>query len=246
MILKRQKIYSDSAILETLSNFGKILRLKYLANLGKQFWQKLKDLAKRFKHFVVGKKVDEHNDEIRQDHVEPRQKKFSKISLNADAFTYFKEIPSYKELMTCSAAEDKMLEKNQATEGFKDYIYKYFPSFQGLCLPNTINEYRKDYISTDDGDWSEILFLYGGELVYIWDFDRNSWYVLDKTYVPKKEWKIEGTKNLFKVLLSSFDREKDELLNRRLESLKEKDENLYRSMEQYCDIMLSLVKKYAN
>ena len=236
MILKRQKIYSDSAILEILSNFGRILGLKYLAKIGKQFWQKLKDLAKRFKHPVTGKPTKGYDIKHKE-----TTKNFSDVSLNADFSEYSKKIPFYELLTNLAAVEKKILKMQNTSEDEIDFIYKYFPSFQGLCDPETINLYRKNYIKSENKDFAEILFAFGGELVYVWDFDNNSWHVFDTTYSPSKGWELTS-KNIFESLRQTFDENENELLKNRLKTVEDKYPEQHKVLKKYCKDMLNLVE----
>ncbi len=257
MIILRQKNYSEFS--DTVLNWAKKftpripignIRLNIiwpgtvLGALVGVFVGGIKELAKIFKHSKsinsIGKPSTEHiNTEEHSANDLIRERHFSDTPLKSDFFDYCKVIPGYKSLAYLNNLNFKLLEGT--SEDWKKNIWKYFPSFLVLSTPEEITSYRKDYLSAENpSDYAEILFMYGNELKLIWDFDRESWYVMDFTYNPPKEWKIGGKEDLEKVLLNFCDPDKDELLKHRIESAK--DESMANLLKKYCSILSSMVK----
>lgn len=233
MIIPRQKSYSDfTSFTNILAHYSQKIGLDWLKGIGRTVIDALKNFAKKFKHFIAGKPTKEHE----TNHTESKQKSFSDLSLNSDFNVYSKVIPGYSELVALSEIGKDMFKKQQIPANVGDNIFKYFPSYFGVVDPETINKYRKDYIDNNNGDWAEILFLYGGELVYVWDFDKNSWYVLDKTHTPVKEFKLVNN-NIFLTILQNFDPEKDNVLKMRLEYLEKSNPNAAEFFKSYCKLM---------
>lgn len=170
----------------------------------------LKDLSKKYKH--IKGVVSSFIHRIKTAHINNAlgSKFFSESEFNS-----CDRIPDYKKLL---------LLKNLETDRYKDFVSKsdwlsFFPSFQFVIDPNTIEKYAEDY----NYKWTEVMFNYYSfenknfETVLIYDFEKNSWYVKDTTYEPPKEFLIKGT--LKDYLLVSFDYKFDELLKNRINSL---------------------------
>lgn len=202
-----------------------------------------KGLADKFKHGTsnnVGKPCTEHELEHTSKDVF-KERKFSDVDLESTFEDYCNIIPGYKSLAYLNNLNFELLKGT--SEDYKKTLWTYFPSFFVLSRPNEINDYRRDYLSDDDPqDYAEILFMYGDELIFLWDFNRENWYVLDKTYTPKKEWKItNGKEGLRDVLLNMCDPEKDALLKHRISAAK--DQEMVKIMENYCKTLRMLIEK---
>lgn len=175
-----------------------------------------KKLAKLFKH------ISKNNNKINpsNDHSKSVEKRFSDVPVHANMGDYLLNIPEYGKLLALFKYNHEILKT--FPEENKKLLWKIFPGYLVVANGEEINGYRKDYMKekSNPGDYSEILFMYGNELVFLYDFDRKAWYVQDRTYNPKKEWKIADGK-LFDYILDMFDPKNDELLKRRIDKWKE-------------------------
>lgn len=197
-----------------------------------------KALVSKFKHTdnTTGKPCNEHQD---TEHT-AGEKRFSDVPLEADFDEYCKIIPGYKNLAYLNSLNFRLLDG--VPEESKRLIWKYLPSFLVLATPKDIREYRKDYLSDENPrDYAEILFMFGNELVFIWDFDTEAWYIQDKTYKPQKEWRIGNSKKeeLLQALAKFCDPERDELLKHRLEAM---DPDHREMFTNYCKILGNCIK----
>ena len=198
-----------------------------------------KGLASKFSHWISGKPSNDHEKEkIHSTNLEKKQ--FSDVSLDADYKEYCKIIPKYEELSVLSSLNYKLLD--QLTKENRKFIWQVFPSFLVISSPEKINEFRKDFIDKFGEDYAEIMFSFGGEIDYIWDFDRESWYTRDHTYNPAKEWKISGN-DIIGCIKQTFNPEMNDLLKERLKKW-ESDEKLSSQfdMRKYCEEILKLIE----
>ena len=197
-----------------------------------------KGIASKFKHTdnTIGKPCNEHQNTEHS----VGEKRFSDVPIEADFEEYCKVIPGYKNLAYLNTLNFKLLD--DVPEESKRLIWKYLPSFLTVSTPKDIEVYRKDYLSDETPrDFAEILYMYGNELVFIWDFDTEAWYIQDKTYKPQKEWKIGNKKeDLLQLLIKFCDPERDGLLKHRLEAM----DPDYRDMfTNYCKILRNCIEK---
>lgn len=251
MIILRQRVSSDFK--ESMLNWTRNLSPRFTINsiiFSTVAWVKslagrLRLLAGRFKHGdnKLGNQCEEHKLLGHHDISGlVKEKEFSNISKTFEE--YCDLIPGYKSLAYLNNLNFKLLEGT--SEELKKYIWTYFPSFFVLAKPDEIDQYREDYLSDPNPqDYAEILFMYGNELVFLWDFDKKSWYLLDKTYKPQKEWRIDGGKDgLRQALLKFCDSERDELLKRRIETIKSKEGS--KAIRDYCSALIDLINKSFN
>lgn len=79
-----------------------------------------------------------------------------------------------------------------------------------LLSVEKITEYRKDSISNEKDDYSEILFMFGGKLVFGFNFSKNYWFIRCNTKNINKSWKIkEGDFwNAVSYTFTTFDKNK--------------------------------------
>ena len=192
-----------------------------------------KGLASKIKHYIKGTPSKEHIGDHKE---EPREKQFSET---LDFKEYCKLIPGYKELCALSTFNFRILKK-LSTENRK-FIWKYFPSFLVVANPETINEYRKDFREKYGQDYSEILFAYGNEIDFVWDFDKEGWYVRDHTYTPLKEYKVTNN-DILGAIKAVFDPSKNPLLKARVDKWmgEEKFASQF-NMQEYCNIILEMI-----
>ena len=195
------------------------------------------------KHSITGSTSNDHG---KGDHG-PLEKKFSDVPMDADFNEYCKEIKEYAKLAALSSYNFRIL-KSVPEEGQK-FIWKCFPSFMVLAKPEEIRSYREDYMSDPSakgaGDYAEVLFTFGNELVYLWDFDRKAWYVQDRTYNPRKEWRIKDN-DLFGAIEINFDPKYNKLLANRLDAWDNKYGDTGFDMRKYCECLLSAIKLVKN
>ena len=238
MIIKRQKTYSFG---RTIINWtrGVISKIGQLLNnvlIG------IKNVAKH----IVGKRGEckEHTAKIGE-HEKNVEKSFSDVPLKADLSQYCKSIPDYAKLCALKKFNKDLLEGTP--DRVLGLIKRCFPSFLGLAEPEIITEYREDYINSKEcpGDYAEILFTFGEELVYLWDFDKESWFVQDRTYNPMKEWKINGS--ILKAIRENFDPLKNPLLQKRVDAweknFSDQDEPIKNYMRVYCKMLLNAIDR---
>lgn len=229
------KRFSQKEFSLNVLSLGKQL-IKGPLKIIKGVWDFFRGMASKIKHHIPGKPVKEHT----KTHPEEGEitKQFS------DSPEYCKIIPGYEELSVLSSLNFKIL-KPLGPEGRK-FIYKYFPSFLLVVDPETINRYREDFRKKYGQDYSEIMYAFGGEMDFLWDFDKEKWYAKDTTYNPAKEYEIRGN-DILGALSIIFDPTKNKLLRARLE-MWESDEYLSGKfdMRKYCETilkMLNTVKK---
>ena len=111
-------------------------------------------------------------------------------------------------------------------------LYENCPTLLHLVHWQTIEEYVCDFYQNSGEKYSEILFMYGGTLVFLYDFDKNFWSVQDWTYNPKKEWTFDS-KLLFKIIARYFDPEHDAVYKHFLDSCSEKTRQLLIEESEY-------------
>lgn len=198
-----------------------------------------KGLASKVKHYLKGMPVKEHTGDHKE---EPREKQFSDVPEELDFKEYSEVIPGYERLCLMSATNFRILSK--LTPENRKFIWKNFPSFLVVADPETINRYRKDFREAYGSDYSEILFSYGNEIDFLWDFDKEQWYARDHTYSPSKEYLIKNN-DIFKAIRETYDPSKNPLLKARLEKW-EGDEKLSKSfnMRGYCEAILEMIDKF--
>ncbi len=254
MIILRQKEYSEFS--DTVLNWAKRFTPRIPIGNTKLYllWPGtiigalvgvFKGLVNKFKHTdnKTGKPSNEHDIEHTSGEL-LKERKFSDIP-ETTFEDYCKVIPGYKNLAYLNTINLETLKDYDYD--WKRFIWMYFPSFLVVASPNEITEYRNDYLSDENPqDYSEVLFMYGNELVFIWDFDRKAWYVQDKTYKPMKEWRIGDGRNakedLKKALINFCDPSKDELLKHRIEATSSNQDTV-QSFYDYCDKLRNLIEK---
>ena len=218
-----------------------LMNLRPFVTLARGTFMLLRRLAMQFRHWICGKPVqsehaEEHNDE------QVKEKEFSDVPLDADIEEYCKVIPGYKDLLTLQAMNFEILKGLNKDQ--KEVIWKLLPSFLVIAGPKTIREYREDYMNAKEcsGDYAEILFSFGNELVYLWDFDRKKWYVQDRTYSPHKEWTFPN-EYLLGAIAEAFNPDKNELLRHRVGRGNDKaPEEWTKFAESYCKLLLNLIQ----
>ena len=195
-------------------------------------------LVNEVRHVVWGIQAKRHRSNDVHEKTVAKEKSFSDVPLTDDFSEYCKAIPRYKDLAGFYSWNHKSMK--DLPEKVKVFIYKGYPSFFGLETPEKITEYRKDYMQSKEapGDYAEILFTYGGELVYVWDFDKQCWYVQDRTYTPQKEWMIKG--DVLDALRIHFDPKKNPLLEQRIKVWEEKTGG-NEFMKLYCEEILEVI-----
>jgi hypothetical protein len=238
MIILRQKRYSFGRNVVNWSK-GVISKIGQLLN---NVLVGIKNFAKHIKG--GGKEVKEHTAKMGE-HGKNLERAFSDVPIKADFNQYCKAIPDYANLYALKKFNNTILEGTP--DKVLGLIKKCFPSFLGLVEPEVITEYREDYINSKEcpGDYAEILFTFGEELVYLWDFDKQSWYVQDRTYNPRKEWMI--SRRILEALKINFDPSKNQLLQSRLESweksFSDQPDGIKYYMRRYCDRLLGAINK---
>ena len=201
----------------------------------------LKGIVTKIKHLIKGTPTSDHEPVQHADSLD-RERAFSDVSLDADIYEYMKVIPGYKELIKLNVINNNIL--NGMRDEDVELVWKLLPSFLSVSSPNKINKYREDYMNSDEkpGDYAEILFTYGNELVYLWDFDRKAWYIQDRTYNPSKEWKIEKG-DILSAIAMNFNPEKNELLKYRIGKDSDRVPKSWSDWaEAYCKIILDAVE----
>lgn len=204
----------------------------------KTYFQALKEIAKRIKHKIQGRQTSEHPQAI---HGDESQKSFSDVSLDPTLENYTKTVPGYSNLQSLSIKNLKYLLDMGLTAENIAVIQKLFPSFISLADPKKITLFRNDYINGEKGDYAEILFMYGNEVDFIWDFDKESWYLRDHTFTPSKEYIINDGR-LKEAIRNLFNPDSDELLRHRIEKWEAKEDlNEDFNVRSYCEYMLNLI-----
>lgn len=195
-----------------------------------------KGLASKIKHFIKGTPVKEHTGDHKE---EPREKQFSEVPKELDFQGYCKVIPGYKELCALSSMNFRVLEKLSPEN--RKFIWKNFPSFLVVANPETINKYREDFREKYGQDYSEIMFVYGNEIDFVWDFDKEGWYVRDHTYTPLKEYKISNN-DILGAIKVVFDPSKNPLLKARVDRWMNEEKLASQfNMREYCNVVLNLI-----
>lgn len=203
-------------------------------------------LKNKFSHPKVGSVEKDHsNTNVIHNANMTQQKAFSDRGISKLDFKQLcEEVPGYDKIALLCNMNWDLLDK--LSNDNKMFIWKNFPSFLIVAKPDQIYAYRQDFISKSNEDYSEILFTFGNELVYLWDFDKKYWSVQDRTYSPKKEWRIEG--DILDGIKHTFDPKNNQLLQKRIEAF-ESDPELANSfnIRKYCETILKLIdlaKKY--
>lgn len=175
-----------------------------------------------------------------------QEKSFSEVPRDAKFRDYCKSIPGYEKLEVLKIINLEIL-KNLSTEKRK-FIWKYFPSILTVSSPEEINSFRDDNINSPEpknGDYAEVFFAYGNELVFIWDFDRKGWFVQDLTYSPFKEIKIEDNDILGYLKNYAFNPKVNKLLGKRVKSWISGgfQEKTGFDVEKYINVLLMTIEK---
>ena len=244
MIILRQKTYSVGKIIQWAKDSMPKISKNILYGL-KSFLSSLGDIMTKLKNSVkhIITRVKENKDHDTSSHNSALEKTFSDMPRKADLLEYCEAIPSYDRLMRLQEINKSII--RDLPGDMQEFIWRHFPSFLVLASPKQMNEYRKDYMNNKNkdlaGDYTEVLFTYGNELVYLWDFDVKAWYVQDRTYSPQREWEIDG--NILDAIKINFDPKKNSLLKMRLEKWEKmtKDEDLRGYMRWYCNFLLQII-----
>lgn len=208
-----------------------------MTNMLKSLGTKLKSIG----HYIKGKAISAiHLMKIHKNN--PSEKHFSDISQNQ----LVTELPKgYNYLNAIRVVSNIYNVKVMGLETIK-HFQKVFPTLDGLVPPDKIKEFREDFKKDSNGkqDFSEIIFIYGEELVYLYDYKNSYWFARDTTYKPMKEYFIGDSKAAFKSIAGAFDTEKDEILRNRINVLENKDTVDW--MYKYCNFMKKQLLKYAD
>jgi len=220
------------------SRFG-----NWIKGLSKSIGGMLKKLSLRFKHPVKGVPIKGKVDKSHKIEANfKKTKRFSDISTDLGLEEYCKLIPGYQQLWLSLSFANMILLDNISFEN-KKFICDYFPSLIILSSPDQINKYRQDYMSDIGIDMSEILFTFGDELVYGWNFDQKAWCVQDRTYNPAKEWRISDNSKIFNCIAYSFDPDHNTLLQQRINVWEGEGNNEVFNMREYCNVLRDLLMR---
>ena len=102
----------------------------------------------------------------------------------------------------------------------------HMPTFQDILSSTSIEKYSKDY----DYKWTEVMYTYMNndahnfELLLLYDFEKNDWYVEDFTYNSPQEYKISSLKD---YLLLLFNPKRDLFLASKIAFFSKKDTSGY-------------------
>lgn len=200
MIIKRKLFgYSDefinnlnldlSAISEIITNISNKNYISLITNIGKILLPGLISLKR-------------YNDRLTESNI--TNKEFDKCK---------KELPpEYNRLQKLKSLIEKEISSDEEfTNDFKRlYNSSSIPGYMNLLSIEKITEYRKDSISKGKDDYSEILFMFGGKLVFGFNFSKNYWFIRCNTRNINKSWKIkEGDFwNAVSYTFTTFDKNK--------------------------------------
>lgn len=220
-----------------------ILRDKEFSFLG-SILGKLKTVG----HYISGKISQLFHKNSDKSHLQEAKKEvISEQKSFSDIYDYSDLIPGYYTLWTANDVCRDAIAKLDIVSSSSDLkiFMEEFP-YISIMSPNTIDRWRQDYKNDGDGDWSEIIFMYGTELTYIWDFERKNWYVKDSTYNPAKEFYIgSNEKSIVQNIINSFDPEKDTVLGDKIKDIRKrgKGTEIADKIEKYCEIVRDSLKQ---
>lgn len=200
MIIKRKLFgYSDefvsnlnldpSIISEIITNISSKNYIFLITNIGKILLPGLISLKR-------------YNDRLAESNI--TNKEFDKCK---------KELPpEYNKLYKLKSLIEKEISSDEEfTNDFKRlYNSSFIPGYMDLLSVEKITEYRKDSIKNGKDDYSEILFMFGGKLVFGFNFSKKYWFIRCNTRNMSKSWKIkEGDFwNAVSYTFTTFDKNK--------------------------------------
>lgn len=146
--------------------------------------------------------------------------------------------PEYFKLEKLKNIVENIILENNFTEDFKKvYRSSSIPGYMNLLSIEKIAEYRKDSIKNRRDDYSEILFMFGGKLVFGYNFSEQYWFIRSKTKNIDKAWKIKSG-NFWKAITYTFNTFNKHKLNYGTIS-----EELSQDLDCYINILKTETKK---